>query len=301
MQELLDNVLFLFQRFNWTSVFDILLVSFVFALLLYILRDTEAVTLLRGIFLVVVLISILTSLVNLPAFSWLVNTLTPALIFAIPVIFAPEIRRALERVGRFSDFDLFNRRDSARLGAQTEQALQMISKAALQLSERRHGALIIIKRRNYLDSYYKNGVLLDAELSPKLLLQIFYPNTPLHDGAVMIEGNRIKAASCVMPLSASGVLNALPERSFGLRHRAALGISEVSDAIALVVSEETGAISIAHQGRLIRHLDSDRLLNTMRAFMMTSHPGRSQRKNIFSWLKGLFTGKQPDELEEAEE
>jgi len=98
-------------------------------------------------------------------------------------------------------------------------------------------------------------------------MQIFYPNTPLHDGAVIIEGNRVKAASCVMPLSNSGVLNALPERSFGLRHRAALGISEVSDAVAVVVSEESGTISIAQGGRLIRRLDGERLLNSLRAFM----------------------------------
>ena len=109
--------------------------------------------------------------------------------------------------------------------------------------------------------------MLDADVTPQILMQIFYPNTPLHDGAVIVEGNRVKAASCVMPLSNSGVLNALPERSFGLRHRAALGISEVSDAVAVVVSEESGTISIAQGGRLIRRLDGERLLNSLRAFM----------------------------------
>jgi diadenylate cyclase len=264
MQEIINNILFIFQRFNWLSVLDILLVAVFFGLLLYLLRDTEAMTLLKGAIFVIALVALLTSLINLPAFSWLIRTLSPALILAVPVIFAPEIRRALERVGRFGALSLFNR---APKPTEVELTLRSITAASLQLSERRQGALIVIKRRQFLDQYYKNGVMLDAEVTPQLLMQIFYPNTPLHDGAVIVEGNRIKAASCVMPLSNSGVLNALPERSFGLRHRAALGISEVSDAVAVVVSEESGTISIAQGGRLIRRLDGERLLNSLRAFM----------------------------------
>jgi len=264
MQEIINNILFIFQRFNWLSVLDILLVAVFFGLLLYLLRDTEAMTLLKGAIFVIALVALLTSLINLPAFSWLIRTLSPALILAVPVIFAPEIRRALELVGRFGALSLFNR---APKPTEVEQTLRSITAASLQLSERRQGALIVIKRRQFLDQYYKNGVMLDAEVTPQILMQIFYPNTPLHDGAVIVEGNRVKAASCVMPLSNSGVLNALPERSFGLRHRAALGISEVSDAVAVVVSEESGTISIAQGGRLIRRLDGERLLNSLRAFM----------------------------------
>ncbi len=267
MQELIDNLIFIFQRFTWASVLDILLVTVVFAMLLYLLRDTEAFTLLRGIFVVVVLVILLTTFVNLPAFSWLVKTVTPMLLLAVPVIFAPEIRRGLERVGRFGEIGLLNRRRTAQATVKIELAINAITQAAMQLSERRHGALIVLRRFEFLDQYYKNGVLLDAEITPQLLMQIFYPNTPLHDGAVIVEGDRVKAASCVMPLSSSGVLNSLPERSVGLRHRAALGISEVSDAIAVVVSEETGTVSIAHRGRLIRRLDRERLINSMRAFM----------------------------------
>lgn len=267
MQELINNLAFIFQRFTWASVLDIVLVTIVFGLILYLLRDTEAFTLLRGVFVVVVLVILLTTIVNLPAFSWLVKTVTPMLLLAVPVIFAPEIRRGLERVGRFGESGFFNRRRSTQATMKIEHAITAITQAAMQLSERRHGALIVLKRFEFLDQYYKNGVLLDAEITPQLLMQIFYPNTPLHDGAVIVEGDRIKAASCVMPLSSSGVLNSLPERSVGLRHRAALGISEVSDAIAVVVSEETGSVSIAHRGRLIRRLDRERLMNSMRAFM----------------------------------
>ena len=295
MQELWSNFLFILERFTWSSLLYIVLVTIVFAFILYLLRDTEAQTLLRGIFLVVILVTLLISVVDLPGFSWLVDTISPALIFAIPVVLAPEIRRGLERMGNVSDLGLFRQR-SAKASEQQEKTLQAITAAVLQLAQRRHGALIILRRRQFLDSYYKNGVLMDAEVTPQLLMQIFYPNTPLHDGAVIIDDNRIKAAACVMPLSSSGVLNATVERSMGLRHRAALGISEVSDAIAVVVSEETGTISIAHRGRLIRRLDSERLLNNMRAFMSSNEVINRQK----SWLS-FFTKPEAEEEEDTDE
>ena len=295
MQELWSNFLFILERFTWSSLLDIVLVTIVFAFILYLLRDTEAQTLLRGIFLVVILVTLLISVVDLPGFSWLVDTISPALIFAIPVVLAPEIRRGLERMGNVSDLGLFRQR-SAKASEQQEKTLQAITAAVLQLAQRRHGALIILRRRQFLDSYYKNGVLMDAEVTPQLLMQIFYPNTPLHDGAAIIDDNRIKAAACVMPLSSSGVLNATVERSMGLRHRAALGISEVSDAIAVVVSEETGTISIAHRGRLIRRLDSERLLNNMRAFMSSNEVINRQK----SWLS-FFTKPEAEEEEDTDE
>ncbi len=298
MQELINNLIFILQRFTWSSVLDVVLVTIIFALVLYFLRDTEAQNLIRGIFLVIILITLLTTVVNLPAFTWMVNTFTPALILVIPVIFAPEIRRALERVGRLGSIDLFTRRKSGKSTDQLEMTLQAIVKAAVQLSERRHGALIVLRRQQYLDQYYKNGVMLNAEVTPQLLMQIFYPNSPLHDGAVIIDNNRIKAASCVMPLSSSGVLNSSVERSVGLRHRAALGISEVSDAIAVVVSEETGTISIAHRGRLIRRLDAERLANSMRAFLTSNELLNTEKAK--GRLRNLFTKKRKKTEEEQE-
>ena len=295
MQELWSNFLFILERFTWSSLLDIVLVTIFFASILYLLRDTGAQTLLRGIFLIIILVTLLISVLDLPGFSWLVDTISPALIFAIPVVLAPEIRHGLERMGNVSDLGLFKHRsekDSERL----EQTLQAITSAVGQLAQRRHGALIVLRRQQFLDSYYKNGVLLDAIVTPQLLMQIFYPNTPLHDGAVIIDRNRIMAAGCVMPLSSSGVLNATVERSMGLRHRAALGISEVSDAIAVVVSEETGTISIAHRGRLIRRLDSERLLNNMRAFMISNEVTKRQK----SWLS-YFKLHKPGEEEETDE
>ncbi|MDY0125172.1 MAG: diadenylate cyclase CdaA [Anaerolineaceae bacterium] len=295
MQEIWNNLMFIMERFTWSSVLDILLVTIFFSLLLYLLRDTDAQTLLRGVFLIVILVFFLTSLVNLPAFSWLVQTVSPALIIAVPVIFAPEIRRGLERMGSVGELRFWRSRRGTKASLELEETLNAITKAVIQLSERRHGALIILTRREMLDRFYKNGVMLNSDVNPQILLQIFYPNTPLHDGAVIIFENRIKAAACVMPLSSSGVLNSTADRSLGLRHRAAMGISEVSDALAVVVSEETGTISIAHRGRLIRRLDGDRLLNSMRAIMATDQPINTNRLKML-----LKKNKVEEPVEETE-
>ncbi len=263
MTEFLNNLLFIFQRIDWLSAIDILLVSAVFFGLLYWLRDTQALVLLRGVILLVVLIVLLTSLVPLPAFSWLVRNALPALLLAIPVIFAPEIRRALERIGRAGSIWSFTTRSVTQ---DIEETIKAIVSAAARLSARQHGALIVMQKLDNLDEYMENGVRMNARVTPELLLQVFYPNTPLHDGAVIIEGNHLVAAACVMPLSSSGILNRSPDHQMGLRHRAALGISEASDAIAIAISEESGAISIAHSGRMIRRLDPDRLENILLAF-----------------------------------
>lgn len=275
MNELLSDILFIFQRLDWLGVIDILLVTLIFFGVLYLVRDTQAMLLLRGIILILVLVALLTSLVNLPAFSWLVRTVLPGLVIAIPVIFAPEIRRALERIGRAGTFV---RVVGKNVGEEMHQTIQATVTAAARLSARQHGALIIIERFDRLDDYTRTGISLQASVTPELLMQIFYPNTPLHDGAVVVSGSQIVAAACVMPLSSSGILARSPERKMGLRHRAALGISEASDAIAVVVSEETGAISIAHSGRIIRRLDAERLENVLTAFY---NPEKSRTEGFF--------------------
>jgi diadenylate cyclase len=274
--DLLSDLLLIFQRLDWLAAIDILLVTLVFFGVLYLVRDTQAMILLRGILLILVLVVLVTSMVNLPAFSWLVRTALPILVFAIPVIFAPEIRRALERIGRAGTF---LRASSRTSGQEMRQTIQAVVSAAARLSARQHGALIVLQRMDALDEYVRSGVLIQASVTPELLIQIFYPNTPLHDGAAILTGDKVVAAACVMPLSSSGILTSSPERQMGLRHRAALGISEVSDAIVVVVSEETGAISIAHSGRMIRRLDADRLESILMAFY---NPERSDQDNFFS-------------------
>jgi diadenylate cyclase len=285
VEEFISNLLFVFQRLNWLSVLDILLVAGIFFGLLYSLRDTQAMSLLRGMIFLFVLLALLTSLVALPAFSWLVSSALPALLLSIPVIFAPEIRRALERIGRAGAFVPPASRVAS---AKNELAIQAVVNAAARLSARQHGALIILQRVESLESYIETGVRTEARVTPELLLQTFYPNTPLHDGAAIIADGRLVAAACVMPLSSSGILNRSPERQMGLRHRAALGISESTDAVAVVVSEETGSISIAHSGRMIRRIDPERLENILMAFY---RPLNTPQRN---WFQRLFPHKDED-------
>jgi diadenylate cyclase len=290
---LLNELLFLFQRLNWLSVLDLGLVTLIFFAILMLVRDTQAVVLLRGVILLVILLSLLTSMVNVPAFSWLVRTTLPALLFAIPVIFAPEIRRGLERIGRAGSNSV---PWGQTVGDQKaiQQSINAVVSASARLSARQHGALIILQRNDNLQEYVRTGVSLNASVTPELLLQVFYPNTPLHDGAVIIAGSRLLAAACVMPLSASGILNRSPERQMGLRHRAALGISEASDAIAVVVSEETGSISIAHAGRMIRRLDSERLENILLAFYRPPEIPN----NLVSLFRRIFNRPEPKKRQE---
>jgi diadenylate cyclase len=252
---------------------------------LYSLRDTQAMVLLRGMIFLVVMLVLFTTLVELPAFSWLVQNSLPALLLAIPVIFAPEIRRALERLGRAgASFTMSLTTPSPKESdVDMPKMLGSIVEAATRLSARQHGALIVIQRQDSLDQYIETGVQIRANVTPELLLQIFYPDTPLHDGAVIIDEGRIVAAACVMPLSASGVLNRSPERQMGLRHRAALGVSEVSDAISIVVSEQSGSISISHAGRMIRRIDPERLERILAAFF---HSDSTTPQHL--WMKRFF-------------
>lgn len=280
MTNFLSDLLFIFQRLDWLSALDILLVTLIFFALLYMLRDTQALVLLRGVLFLVVLLAVLTSFVDLPAFSWLIQSTLPALLLAIPVIFAPEIRRGLERLGRAGTF--FSPASKAT-AQEFRETIQAIVSASARLSARQHGALIVLQRLDGLDEFNETGVRMNAKVTPEILLQVFYPNTPLHDGAVIIGNNRLLAAACVMPLSASGILTRSPERQMGLRHRAALGISEVSDAVAVVVSEETGSISIAHSGRMIRRLDPERLENILTAFFRPNGGFRSR-----NWFEQMF-------------
>jgi diadenylate cyclase len=292
--DLLNDIIFLFQRLTWLSLLDLVLVALVFYIILIIIRDTQAVVLLRGVILLIILLSLLTSIVPLPAFSWLVRTTLPSLFLAIPVIFAPEIRRGLERIGRAGSGPLFIRQNDIATQA-IQQTIHSVVTASARLSARQHGALIVLQRSDNLQDYIRTGVRMNAEVTPEILLQIFYPNTPLHDGAVIIADNHVASAASVMPLSASGILNRSPERQMGLRHRAALGTSEVTDAIAVVVSEETGSISIAHGGRMIRRLDSERLENILLAFYRPVQiPSRS-----WAWFGRLFRRRPDDPRQEG--
>lgn len=280
LTDLITDLVFIFQRLDWMSILDLALVTAIFFSILSLLRDTQAMVLLRGVLVLIVLISLLTSLEVLPAFSWLVQTTLPAILLAIPVIFSPEIRRALERIGRAGSFF-----PETHQASTAEETIKAIVAASGRLSSRNHGALIVMQRSDDLSEYAKTGVKMDAAITAELLLQVFYPNTPLHDGAVITRQDRLVAASCVMPLSSSGILTVSPDRQMGLRHRAALGISEVSDAIVVIVSEETGSISIVNGGRMIRRLDTERLESILMAFFRPPERARGLMGALRRWLR----------------
>ncbi len=245
------------SRLDLSALLDILLVTAVIYILFVLIRGTRAVQLLRGVMVLVLIILLLTSLFDLPAFTWLIDISLPAFLVAIPVIFQPELRRALEQLGRSDRYLRFWQ------GDETNPAVIAFKEASLRLSQRRHGALVVFEQETGLKEYIDTGILLNANPSPELFLTIFNKNTELHDGAIIIQNKRLAAAACVLPLSTSS----LSDLQMGLRHRAALGISEVSDAVAVVVSEETGQVSIAHNGRILRRQDISRLDVILNAFL----------------------------------
>ncbi len=278
-----NYLLFIFKRANWLSVVDILLVAAIVFFLLYMLRDTKALVLMRGVLFLIVVVSLLSSLRVLPAFSWLTANTLPVLILAVPVIFAPEIRRVLERIGRTGSIlaqDNFS--------TETERIIQTVVQASRRIAERKYGGLIVFSRLDSLQAYVETGVRLGATVNPETLIQIFYPKTPLHDGAIIIADEVIAAAGCVLPLSSSGVLEESPERSMGLRHRAALGVAEESDAVAVVISEETGIVSLAYDGKIDKYVPLDELQGKLNEFFKPDQSSKSLFARVISNFQGIF-------------
>lgn len=251
------------------TVVDIALVTLLIFLALILVRGTRAVQVLRGLIVLTLLFIVFDNFVRFTALRWLLAAIYPALLVAIPVIFQPELRRALEQVGRAGGALRWLRREE-----DYQPMLKAIADASRRLSNLRHGALIVIKRETGVQEYIDTGVSLDAVVSAELLITIFNKETVLHDGAVIIRNRRIAAAGCIMPLSTS----LMSDRKMGLRHRAALGTSEVSDAISILVSEETGQIAIAQNGRILRRQDPARLEDTLSAFFQVerSQPATPQ-------------------------
>ena len=235
----MSDLIFLLSRLEFGSIIDILLVALVFYGVLRLIQGTQAVQLLRGILILSVLATIAASTLNtLTALRWLIDKALPALLVAIPVIFQPELRRALGRLGRTARILA-----SPRYSSEVEEAIAAVTGASMALSQVQHGALIVFERDSGLEDHIETGVRLDAIVTPDLLLTIFFPGTTLHDGGVIVRRNKIVAAATVLPLSAERMAE---RRLLGTRHRAGLGITEATDAIAVIVSEETGLISVAH-------------------------------------------------------
>lgn len=251
----------IFTRINARSLVDIVAVSLIFFWLLWFAQRTRAAQLIRGLIILIVGILALSNIFDLTALNWLFSQAWPVIVISLPIIFQPELRRALEQLGHTSAW--LRPPFAANPEGDLDRTIDEISRAAAYLSRVGYGALLVIERETGLQEYVERGVLLDATVSRQLLINIFYPNSPLHDGAVILRSDRILAANCILPLSER------EDRSgkIGTRHQAAIGITEESDAIAVVVSEETNRISVAHSGRLTENLDAERLRRALRSLL----------------------------------
>lgn len=253
-------------EFTWWDVLDILLVAFIIYQLLQFLRGTHAVQMALGAFLLVVLYWT-SILANLQTVNWLLRTFLPFVVFGIIVVFQSEIRKVLAHLGK-TPVPFFGSVSLRR----KEEVVDEVVLAATTLASARTGAIIVVERDMGLRSYIETGIALDALLTYDLLISIFNPETPLHDGAVIIQGNRVAAAACFLPLTVNPELS----RTLGSRHRAAIGLSEDTDAVAVVVSEETGIISLVLEGRIRRELDGRQLKQAL----LESLEGRDRARAV---------------------
>lgn len=250
------NIANIFTWNNLSIALDILIIWYLVYRLIMMIKGTKAVQLAKGIVFIFI-VRIIAGLLQLRALTYLVDQLVSWAVVGIIVIFQPEIRRGLEHLGRTP---MLNGRESSAHD-ESVRLVKELDKAIQYMSKRRIGALITIQQETGLEDYIETGIKLDAEVSGELLINIFIPNTPLHDGAVIINNNRIAVAAAYLPLSDSSMI---PKR-LGTRHRAAVGISEVTDAITVVVSEETGGVTITRNGRFLLDLTRDEYLKYLNA------------------------------------
>lgn len=255
---------------TFLNILDILLVWFVIYKILTLIKGTKAVQLLKGIF-VIIIIRIITEYLGLTTLGWMTNQVIDYGFLAIIIIFQPELRRALEQLGRGKLF--------ARSGMQEDEERDRLISAMIKsisyMAKRRIGALISIEKDTGLNDYIETGIQMNSDISSELMINVFIPNTPLHDGAVIIQKNRIAAAACYLPLSESPFIS----KELGTRHRAAIGISEVTDAVTIIVSEETGGISLTVNGEIHRDLSMEEFEQRLRNAWF----GDTTEKTVTRW------------------
>lgn len=260
---------------TFINIMDVLLVWFVVYQLIKVIKGTKAVQLLQGVF-VIIITRILTGVFGLDTLRWMMDQVFTYGLLAIIIIFQPELRRALEQLGRGRLFA----RTMMDEEEERNRLVDALSKSVSYMAKRRIGALISIEKETGLSEYIETGTPLNSDLTSELLINIFIPNAPLHDGAVIVQRNRIAAAGCYLPLSESPFIS----KELGTRHRAALGLSEVSDAVTVIVSEETGAISIAMDGDLHRDLSIEEFEVRLRRNWFGETPSQG---NTSKWKWGV--------------
>jgi len=263
-----------FPQMTVRDIVDILIVAFLIYRVLVYLSKTRAIQILFGI-MTIILISVVSKLLNLYTLSFLVNSVLTIGIFAIIVIFQPEIRKLLARLGE-GQLGVFSKNYEA------QRVVDEVTRAAVTMGEDRIGGLIVFERKVRTDAYTEAGTVIDAKVSKELLVTIFWPGTPLHDGAVIIKEDRIRKAGVFLPIT----LNTSLPQTVGTRHRAAIGITEETDCIAVVISEETGKISIAYHGKLIKNIEPQRLKRVLLSLLVQDTDRKSIKDVIVAFIKG---------------
>ena len=279
---MIDNLTGILMSIKTTDIIDIVVVAYLLYRLLGFIKETRAQQLFRGVLLIVVFF-LISEVFNLSLLNWLITRLITVGLIAVVILFQPEIRRGLEQIGRRGVLS----RQFRDMGKEEIYAtVHRIVDAVDDFSSTHTGALMAIERETMLNDIAETGVIIDAEISVRLLGNLFYEGSPLHDGAVIIRGDRVYAASCVLPLTERQNIG----KNLGTRHRAALGLSEVSDAFIIVVSEETGAISVAQNGEFRRFLD----LKTLEKMLLDIYIPAGEEKDLFSRFR-IYRGVKRDE------
>lgn len=260
----------------WKPVIEIAILWFIIYRLLAFVKGTRAVQVLRGI-IIIIIIFFLTQKLGFDVINWIFAKLFALSVIAFLVVFQPELRSGLARIGREKVFGSI---------ITEERVIEEIAKSASMLSKKKIGAILAIQREVSLEPYMESGVTIDSNVTSELLNTIFMPNTPLHDGGVIIHGDRIIAGGCLFPLTQNPDVSKL----LGTRHRAAIGLTEETDAVCVVISEETGAVSVANAGKLTRDLDRERLINHLRALLYRPKKEKRPRIKFFAnifWKKKI--------------
>ena len=270
------------------DILDMAIVAFVFYKILILMKSTRAASLLKGV-LVFLAALMLSFVLEMRSITFIMRSLVNWGVLALVILFQPEIRRILEEVGSRRFIALFSRTET---GTELEQAIDQTVLACTEMSQSRTGALIVFERENVLDDMVRSGTVLDAAVSSELLKNIFFVKAPMHDGAVIVRDGRVLGAGCMLPLSKNVNLS----RDLGMRHRAGIGMSENSDAVVVIVSEETGSISVAIGGMLKRHLKPETLANILRNELLPQEAeGDKPRFSLTALLRAGNTGGDKDE------
>ena len=264
MSEIIESITSFIERYvtwlsipsiKWTDIVEVLIISVLLYRVLAWIKESKAWSLLKGIVFILVFVMV-AAMFSMTTILWIAKNIFGVAVTAMVVVFQPELRKALEQLGRRKVLSSFFQFDNRVTGERfSDQTINEIVRGSFEMGRAKTGALIVIAQNDPLTDYEKTGIMLDSAISSQLLINIFEHNTPLHDGAVIVQGNRLVSATCYLPLSENMELS----KELGTRHRAGVGISEVTDSMTVIVSEETGRVSVAYEGKLSRNVDMDEL------------------------------------------